>query len=271
VLTAYVDESGQDTQDYVFLGGFVGNDAQWKQFSADWKIGLGGRKGLHMRKLRWAHPRTERLLQRLGPIPHRCLLQPIVGGVRVRDYADLVNGTIEEKIISGYVAALYPLVIRTLLWVPANERVEFIFEAQDRYQPFAEAVLRSIATNPRDPGMITSDGQSKLANWRFVPKDSTTLTQPADYFVYALTQAYRDKKSERTRLCSPIFKDGPESTAIGEVLKRHQVRTIVQFTRTMVHFEIISGIELKPKTPAEQKEFNKLVQRLMAWSANVAK
>jgi hypothetical protein len=266
VLTAYVDETGQDTPEHVFLAGFAGNDEQWKRFATAWSARLGNRKRFHMAELRWAMPRTERLLQRLGPIPYACGLQPIFGGVRVSDYADLVRGPIEKLAMAGYIAALYPLVIKTLAWVPSNERIEFIFEEQGRYQTVATLVLGAIAGS-RDPALMTNDRRPKLANWRFVPKDGTILTHPADYFAYALGQAYRDRNSECTRLCSPIFKDGAESTAIGELLSRQRVRATVQFVQTMVDLEMVAGLDLKPKTPSEEVAFDNLVKEVMAWSA----
>jgi hypothetical protein len=263
VLTAYLDESGQESNSYVFIAGFLGNDEQWRRCATEWKVGLGGRKGLHMKRLRWGQPRTERLLQRLGPIPHQCGLEPLLGGVRVSDYEDLIKGTIDEQLMAGYISALYPLVIQTLRWIPSHERVEFIFEAQDRYEQRANLVLSDIANNQRGSEFLTSDGISKLANWRFVPKDSTIFTQPADYFAYAVTQIYRDKKSEKSRLCMPICPDGDKSTAIGSVMSRKQVRDITEVTRAFVNWEAISGIDLKPKTDEQRKAFNQIVQQMI--------
>jgi hypothetical protein len=262
VLTAYVDESGQESNEYVFIGGFLGNDNQWKQFANEWKLGLGNRKSLHMRELRWAHPRTKKLLERLGPIPYKCKLEPIAGGVHVKHYEDLIKGTIDEQLMAGYIAALYPMIIQTLRWIPKNERLELILEAQQRYEPLANIVLSNIANNQHEEFMLTNEGKSKLANWRFVPKGTTSLTEPADYLVYFLTQMYRDQHSERTKLCSPIeCGDG----YIGKVMSREQVRGIVQVTRTMVNWEMIRGMDLKPKTPADQARFDKLVQQVIKW------
>jgi hypothetical protein len=230
VLTAYLDESGQESTEYVFVAGFLGSDDQWKQLAQKWKDALEkrNRKALHMSDLRWSKPdRIRPLLESLGPIPYECGLEPVLGGVRVADYSDLTKGTIDELLMAGYISALYPLVIQALRWIPKNERLELVFEAQDRYEPFAHAMLSDIA-NQTHPELMTDDRRPKLANWRFVPKGSTVLTQPADYFAYALTQIYRDKKSEKSKLCSPIMRDGEKSKAIGWIFPREQVRRIMQ-------------------------------------------
>jgi hypothetical protein len=255
VLTAYLDESGQESNDYVFIAGFLGNDDQWKQCASDWKIGLGKRNGLHMKKLRWAYPKKiEPLLNRLGPIPYNCHLRPLLGGVRVSHYDDLVAGDIKRKIMAGYMAALYPLVIQMLKVVPSNERVEIIFEAQTTYEPFVNIMLENLSKC--DPQYLTAGGIPKLANWKFVPKNSTVLTQPADYLAYAVTQAYRDENSQKAKLCAPIF---PEK-AIGQVMTRSEVRHIIQLTLNLATLEAMSGINLKPQTPKEREEFNAMVR-----------
>jgi hypothetical protein len=263
VLTAYLDESGQESTDYVFIAGFLGNDEQWKRCADDWRIGLGKRKGLHMKKLRWAYPKKiEKLLARLGPIPHNCGLKPLLGGVRVSDYQDLVGGDIRKKVMAGYMAALYPLVIQMLKVVPCDERVEIVFEAQDQYQASVNIMLSNLVKC--DPQFLTADGSPKLANWKFVPKDSTLLTQPADYFAYAVTQIYRDEHSEKTKLCMPICPDGPKSTAIGAVMTRHQVRGIVQLTHNLATLQALSGVNLHPRTSEEREQFNAMVREFIS-------
>jgi hypothetical protein len=160
---------------------------------------------------------------------------------------------------------------RFLRAIPAHERVEFIFEAQDKYEPLVNMVLSTLVNGNSDPQFLTTEGISKLANWRFVPKDSTMLTQPADFFVYAVTQTYRDKKSVKSKLCMPICPNGDESEAIGAILTRNQVRATVEVTRTLLNWEMISGLDLKPKTPEERERFNKLMQDIINWRPDGAK
>jgi hypothetical protein len=268
VLTAYLDESGQESNAYVFIAGFLGNDEQWNKCAEQWKAALGRRKGLHMNRLRWGQPRkVEKLLRRLGPIPHQCGLEPLLGGVRVSDYEDLVKGTIDEQLMAGYIAALYPLVIQMLKIVPSDERVEIVFESQDRYAPLVELMLSNFI-NVSDSQLRTSEGLPKLASWRFVPKSATVLTQPADFFAYGVTQIYRDAKSEKSRLCMPIFPAGRHSKAVGKVMPRKQIRGIIELTHLFHNLEAISGLNLKPQTPEQRKRFNALVDDLVNGSSN---
>jgi len=227
---AYVDESGHETKEWMFVAGFMGDDEQWKQFVPMWKEGLGGKKALHMNELRWNNSRTRKLLARLGPIPDKCGLTAVVGGVRVSDYEDLLRGTPAKRLLKGYVACIYPLVVNILRSLPATERLTIVFEQQHEYQPFAECALAAIVSlrNRRPDWFLTRDGLPKLANWAFVPKDSTTHTQPADYFVYALRQLYHDRRSKKTEWCKPILDSG-KGQGIGAVMTREQIRqTIVE-------------------------------------------
>ncbi len=272
MLTTYLDESGQESNDYVFIAGFLGNDDQWKQLAADWKNALGARKALHLSRLRWAYPkRVEKVLNRLGPIPHQCGLEPLFGGVRVSDYADLVKGTIDERLMAGYIAALYPLVIQMLKVVPPNERVEIVFEAQERYEPFVHSVLAKLMKGRSDYRFYAPDGSPKLASWRFASKESTIFFQPADFFAYALTQIYRDTKSEKSKLCMAICPEGEKSKAVGAVMTRNQVRNIIKLTRNLAALEMLSGRNLKPQTREEREQFNAMVREVVNGRPSEAK
>jgi hypothetical protein len=258
VLTAYLDASGQQSQDYVFIAGFLGNEQQWKQCARDWRAGLGQRKALHMNELRWANGRTKKLLAKLGPIPMSAGLEPMVGGVKVSDYSDLISGGVEEVLLNGYVTALYPLLIQCLRLIPKNERLELVFEQQDRYAPFANAMLGAISRMRIPEVLLTDEGLPKLASWRWVPKESTMLLQPADYLAYTTTQVYRDSHSERAQMCMPII--GGESTMIiGKVLSRHEVRSTIQVSQALVQAERQTMMDLKPKTEEQMKLFTKMV------------
>jgi len=55
MLTGYFDETGLSSAEKVcIVAGFVGNEAQWTSFAAEWISTLGThRENLHTRKLRW--------------------------------------------------------------------------------------------------------------------------------------------------------------------------------------------------------------------------
>ncbi len=63
--------------------------------------------------------------------------------------------------------------------IPADERVEPIFEDQPVYRERALKVLSLIVKESEDrPEFLTSAGVPKLAKWSFVPKDSTFALGP---------------------------------------------------------------------------------------------
>jgi hypothetical protein len=242
--TAYVDESGHETKDWMFVAGFMGDDEQWKQFVPMWREALGGKEALHMNELRWNNDRTRKLLARLGPVPDNCGLTAVVGGVRVSDYEDLLRGTPAKRLLKGYVACIYPLVVNILRSLPDTERLTIVFEQQHEYQPFAECALAAIVSlrNQKPNWFLTRDGLPKLASWAFVPKNSTTLTQPADYFVYALRQLYHDRHSKKTEWCKPILTSG-NGQGIGAVMTRKLIRqTIVELPYRAMEAEALRRI-----------------------------
>ena len=145
MITAYLDESGHETKEWMFVAGFFGNGNQWNELIPLWKKALGRqRKNLHMTDLRWTGHRTKTLLSRLGPIPYKCKLQPVLAGVRTRDYEDLIDGTPAEKLLKGYLVCVIPMVVQLLRSIPRNERLELVFEQQSEYEPYAHTALASL-------------------------------------------------------------------------------------------------------------------------------
>jgi len=241
MLRAYIDESGQEDKDWMFLAGFLGSEKQWEKFAPRWKVGLGPQRPyLHMHDLRWNTKRTEKLLARLGPIPEQCGLTPILGGVRYSDYQDLVSGTPLEKHLKGYIVCLFHLILQVLRTVPDDGRLEVVLEEQTRYAAFANQVLSIIADT--SDWARTKDGHLKLAKWSFVPKGSTILLDPADYFSFALRELWRNKKSPKARWCSPLL-ESCGGKGIGMILKRSDIRAEIQGTLLLAAFDMLEGME----------------------------
>jgi hypothetical protein len=220
MLTAYLDETGRESKDYVFIAGHVGNEDQWKKFAEKWSAARGKRNHIHLSSLRWANLRTKKLLAALGPIPSECGLVRVLGGVRVSDYADLIEGPRDKKALAGYYFALNGLVAQLIRWIPDNERVELVFENQDRYRDAAGRVMNDIAAM-----LVNSRGLRKLAKWSFVPKGSTMLLEQADYFANALGHLYRDEDSKKVQWTSSILGDMRGIVAISS---RKQIRYVVR-------------------------------------------
>jgi hypothetical protein len=216
MLTVYLDESGQESPEHVVIAGFIGADEQWKAVIPNWKMGLGPqRRSLHMRELYWSKPYTQGLLARLASIPYKHNLIPVVGAVRVSDYADLLLNPAEEWLASGYALALYPVIVDILRAFPESETIKWVFEEQQTYEPLA----RTIFANFRHYKC-----QERLAGLEFVPKGYTCLTELSDYLAYATIQDLRDPASQKAQWCSPIIKKDKQ---LGMVVDRDNIRELL--------------------------------------------
>jgi hypothetical protein len=243
MIYAYFDETGQNTKDWVFVGGFAGREERWRRCANEWSSVLREfqRTRLHMHELRWKKQSTQRLLARLGPIPTECGLYRVIGGVNVSHYSDLVPGSASKVLNAGYIKCLTPLVLALLQSLPPDERVEIVFETQDRYSSATNYVLsewaRGISSgSPEFWEMRTSDGRPKLTKWSFAPKHGTPLLDLADYLLYATLQWHRDEKSIKSQYCRPIITDpGGGCFHIGRVFSRDEIRAqlVVERKRQM--------------------------------------
>ena len=199
MLTAYLDESGHEGSP-VIVAGFLGNDEQWRECAKQWQIGLGPqRRLLHMKALRWSKHGIRRTLETLGRIPHQCGLRAVMGVAPVEYYSDLVAGTLAEKLTKGYYIAVIAIADAILKNIPKDERVKFVFEQQVEYEKNAQMIFAASQHK-------TSIGESQISGVEYIPKDSSLLTQPADYLAFALLQGFRDRSSKKYKWCEPIQK-----------------------------------------------------------------
>jgi hypothetical protein len=253
MLTVYLDESGQESSSYVIIAGFAGSDSQWHSFISDWVEALAPKKSLHMNALRWKEPRIEKLLARLGPIPYKHGLTPVVGVVRVSDYVDLLADPVAQMMMCGYNCALYPVIISILKAFP-SERIKWVFEEQHHHEAAARTIFERFTE---------LEFQERLAGVEFVPKNSTILTQPADYLAYAVAQRLRDSTSTRTKWCSPIL-EGREP--LGLIVDRETIRKIVRFVSFSAGTQTFLETGKKPSEISEgiksKGEVNRTIARI---------
>jgi hypothetical protein len=66
VFTAYLDESGQEQDDWMFVAGFFGPDDAWKNISKPWLEAIAPRKHLHVKKQRFNKDSVRKMLERVG-------------------------------------------------------------------------------------------------------------------------------------------------------------------------------------------------------------
>lgn len=57
MLSAYVDETGQEAKGLVIVAGFIGDADAWKKCAAEWPTGFSGsqRRSLHLSKWKFKH------------------------------------------------------------------------------------------------------------------------------------------------------------------------------------------------------------------------
>jgi hypothetical protein len=225
MLTAYLDESGHEGRELVILAGFLGTAEQWEKCEAEWRSGLGKRKRLHMRKLRWSSrpEHLKSLLSTLGPIPHASGLQAVFSAVKVADYEDLVDGTVMQKLMKGYHITLLGVIDIIAKNIPEDETFRLVLEAQDTYEVQAKSIFKATDSNR------TPDGRHKLVSLEYIGK--SILTEPADYLAYALLQLHLDRKSMKSEFCAPILKNTRPALARDHLAEKDKVR---QFVKGMV-------------------------------------
>jgi hypothetical protein len=235
MLSAYVDESGQQAKGLVIVAGFIGDKAAWEKCAIAWRDGLSAtrRDSLHVVDLRFKREREKRLLERLGPIPKNCGLIPVSGSVNVSDYYDLVEESPSQIHASGYSMAIIPLILAIQSVIPENESYEVIFEEQTALGFYRDKLLQMISLiMDRDPQIKSGAKRKQLVSWRTMTKGQTHLFEPADYLSYHLAHHAAAPESVRAQWTRPIL-------GSGKVHIKHLTR---EFTRDL--FSIAPSLRL---------------------------
>jgi hypothetical protein len=249
MLTAYVDETGQESKGLVIVAGFVGDIDAWKECAIQWRAGFEGsqRQSLHLNRLKFKRNSEKELLERLGPIPQRCGLKPVSGSVNVADYSDLVEGSVSEVHAHGYTMAIATLLLAIRTAIPEDERYELIFEDQEALEVYREKNFSFYAhIMNRDPSVKSGAKHNQLVSWRTMTKGQTCLFEPADYLCYYLAHNAADPNSVRSVWTRPIVGDG-------RVYISHFTR---EFTRHL--FEISPS--LRPSSPKELAHIKRAIK-----------
>jgi hypothetical protein len=66
MLTAYLDEAGQEGREDVIIAGYIGSDEAWDKLVTKWKAALYPRRSGHVRTLRWSGRRPANLMAKLA-------------------------------------------------------------------------------------------------------------------------------------------------------------------------------------------------------------
>jgi len=220
MITLYLDESGTHSERYTVVAGFAGKKRPWTKFEPVWKEGLGDRPFLHLRKMPLTTQREKEWLETLGPLPYNCKLKPIYGAVNPGDFRDLISGTVGEAYGHSYCLCMVQIVA-ALKDIPGDERFEFVFEAS----PLDFYIDKQMQMMAKFRVLQRQDGRSRLAKWSFVPKDSCSLFQPADYLANHLYNREIDPTSKRSIWTEPIARD---RKLLGSQMSRDRVRLLFQ-------------------------------------------
>jgi hypothetical protein len=249
VLSAYVDETGQEGKNLVIVSGFIGDLEAWKKCALAWPLGFVGsqRKTLHLSKFKFTHQTEKKLLERLGPIPEECGLERVSGSVYVPDYADLVEDSVSQIHAHGYCMAIIPLILAIQSAIPKDKTYELIFEEQTALGFYRDKLLQMISLiMNRDPEIKSGAKMKQLMSWRTMTKGQTRLFEPADYLSYHLAHASAEPDSIRTAWTRPIL-------GSGKVHIKHLTR---EFTRDL--------FSIAPSVRIDAEEFQLMKREIRA-------
>jgi hypothetical protein len=201
LLTAYFDESGvHPGNHFCVVAGFVGNDAQWQSFIAEWIAAIRPRKNLHMKELRWnQHPeRIGPLLARLGPLPEKHNLKPVAVSLNWEDWNEIVKGKVREKFTTPYMLCAQACIGTVLTKIAGSDDVYFLFDRQERLRRSAINALRDLVFD-----YIGVD--SRVKGIDFILRKSTVCLDPSDYLAFIVRERGIDDKSQKAQLGASIM------------------------------------------------------------------
>lgn len=203
LLTGYFDESGVHGADVCVVAGFVGNDAQWVAFAADWIPALETAKNLHMTRLRWnQHPdAVAKRLASLGPIPHKYNLRPVMAGLKWQDYNSLVKQKNDSKFSHPYVLCALCAIEIVLHEVAEGDDVLFIFDRQEGLRRETMEELQTIVFD-----WLGAD--RRVRGIEFMRHEDTVCLDPADYLAYIVRERSLDQNSFKSRSGESIIGSG---------------------------------------------------------------
>lgn len=200
LMTAYFDESGiHDGDHWCVVAGFVGNDAQWQAFAADWISAIKPRKNLHMKELRWRRnrQRIKTLLSTVGPIPHKYNLAPVMAAIRWSDYNSIVKGKVKEQFVTPYILCAHLCIAVALFEIVGSDDVYFLFDQQEGIRKETMDKLREVVYEK-----IGVDRRVQKID--FIDRRTTVCLDPADCLAFTLHHQGIDSNSDKATFGTSI-------------------------------------------------------------------
>jgi hypothetical protein len=207
VLSVYVDETGQHAKGLVIVSGWFGDKDAWDRCALAWPAAFGRsqKRTLHLSKWKFKSKSEKDLLERLGPVPASCGLQPVSGSVNVADYADLVEGSVADVHAHGYTMAMVPLILAIRGAIPPDETFEIVFEEQTALGLYREKALQMIS---RIMDRNQDKRKKQLVGWHTLTKNQSRMFEPADYLCHHLAHKSSNPFSRRAVWTNPIVGNG---------------------------------------------------------------
>lgn len=224
LLTGYFDESGIHEGDHwCVVAGFVGNDAQWQALAAEWIPAIKPRSNLHMKQLRWnKHPqKIAQLLSKVGPIPAKYNLQPVMAAIRWSDYTSIMKDKVNEQFTTPYMFCAHLCMITALFEIVGSDDVIFLFDRQEGMRKATMEKLRDIVYKK-----IGVD--RRVQNVDFIPRRTTVCLDPADCLAFTLHHQGLAHKSDKATFGASIFGSKGAKGIHGGKVHPSQLRWLVK-------------------------------------------
>jgi len=239
MLTVFLDESGHEGGHLCVLAGFMGSVEQWAGYDSEWKKVLGQKRHLHMSELRWndKHGRTRRLLAKLGPIPHRHGLTPVVATLSHSIYEENTEHNRPIFSLGPWVLVFQKILTSVTRALPRGEMVAFVFERQDQFSPLVLKMWNYLEDN-------NPEARKRIEGIHFIEKNVSYGTEAADYLAFQIREYFSNPESPKAQMGMSIMGDLEKTKWIGGHYTAAEVKKFCRdiTTHTMVDY-------YKPRRP----------------------
>ena len=247
MLTAYLDESGtHERKGLCVVAGYIGNDAQWSAFAADWIPALQRpHRNLHMRNFKWKHPKAAEILTRLGPIPDRYNLQRVIGGLWMSDYRAIVEGKLRKKFTTPFMWSAQLCIAVTMNHISKDDEILFVFDRNEGSESAFE-ILRNHVFATNEP---------RIKDIVLMSQKQTVCLDPADFLAFQVREFKTFGNSYKAKLGMSILGDG---NVIGHIYTADELRKGVEF---MIDKGVVPG--KMPKRPPKSLPLKRVQPRII--------
>lgn len=207
ILQAYIDESGSRNQDKcLVLAGFIAPAEEWAAFSDEWQACLDAAPTLRYFKMReaannpsgafknWKRDAVRAKVEKLVQIIKQHAKVAIHCSMPIREFDEII-GSEMGGLLTGPYLHTFNGVLAGIGWEAVGqsaERVDLIFDEQDKYAPFVKNVYPFLKANKFDPEL-----QEVLPTEPMFRPDTEFLPlQAADMLAWLFRNAFNGRRTE---------------------------------------------------------------------------